>query len=172
MSDHDARALRDLGLRVTPQRRAILEAFTGRVDEHLSADEVHARAASRVPEISRGTVYATLAELTEHGLLAALGAPEPVRYETNTAPHSHFRCRLCLRQFDIELAAPDVRTLTRLGYAVEHTAVTAEGVCTDCEGYDRGLRAGASAIHDHAQLEAVAGVATVRHETSLGSLML
>ena len=36
------------------------------------------------------------------GLLAAFGTPEPVRYETNTEPHDHFRCRLCLRLFDLD----------------------------------------------------------------------
>ena len=98
--------LRARGLRVTPQRRAILGAFSRDAAEHLSADEIHARAAAVVPELGRGTVYATLAELTELGLLAARGSPEPVRYETNTEPHQHFRCRLCLRLFDVELADP------------------------------------------------------------------
>ena len=98
--------LRARGLRVTPQRRAILGAFSHGAAEHLSADEIHARAAAVVPELGRGTVYAALAELTELGLLAARGSPEPVRYETNTEPHQHFRCRLCLRLFDVALADP------------------------------------------------------------------
>ena len=106
MPPDPAEALRARGLRVTPQRRAILGAFSDRPEEHLSADEIHARAAAVVPEIGRGTVYATLAELTELGLLAAFGAAEPVRYETNTADHAHFRCRLCLRLFDVDLAPP------------------------------------------------------------------
>ena len=95
--------LRAHGLRVTPQRRAILGRLLATAPtEHLSADEIHARAAAVVPEISRGTVYAALAELTELGLLSAHGNPEPVRYETNTEPHQHFRCRLCLRLFDVD----------------------------------------------------------------------
>jgi Fe2+ or Zn2+ uptake regulation protein len=52
-----------------PQRRAILGAFQGDRAEHLSADEVYPRAAESLPELSRGTVYATLAELSELGLL-------------------------------------------------------------------------------------------------------
>ena len=50
--------LRARGLRVTPQRRAILGAFSDGAAEHLSADEIHARAAAVVPELGRGTVYA------------------------------------------------------------------------------------------------------------------
>ena len=117
MPPDPAEALRARGLRVTPQRRAILGAFSDRPEEHLSADEIHARAAAVVPEIGRGTVYATLAELTELGLLAAFGAAEPVRYETNTADHAHFRCRLCLRLFDVDLAPPRAASLERQGYA-------------------------------------------------------
>ena len=111
--------LRARGLRVTPQRRAILNAFSNAAAEHLSADEVHARAAAAVPELGRGTVYATLAELTEIGILTARGSPEPVRYETNTEAHQHFRCRLCLRLFDVEISAPPAEDLTRERFVVE-----------------------------------------------------
>ncbi|MCW2995963.1 MAG: transcriptional repressor [Conexibacter sp.] len=135
--------LRDRGLRVTPQRRAILGAFTGAATEHLSADEVHARASAVVPEISRGTVYAALAELAELGLLAAVGSPEPVRYETNATEHQHFRCRICLRLYDVELPAVRTDRLATLGFQVERTTVSVEGVCADCVQYDAGLEAGA-----------------------------
>jgi Fe2+ or Zn2+ uptake regulation protein len=52
MAQDDARdLLRRHNLRSTPQRRAILAAFRGAPAEHLSAEEVLARAASTVPEI-------------------------------------------------------------------------------------------------------------------------
>jgi Fur family ferric uptake transcriptional regulator len=135
--------LRAHGLRVTPQRRAILGAFSGAATEHLSADEVHARAAAVIPEIGRGTVYSALAELTELEILTAQGGPEPVRYETNSAAHQHFRCRLCLRLFDVAIAEPRTDELRAAGFVVERMMVTAEGVCGECVGYDAGLRAGA-----------------------------
>jgi Fur family ferric uptake transcriptional regulator len=135
--------LRARGLRVTPQRRAILAAFTGASTEHLSADEVHARASATVPEISRATVYAALAELTELGLLAAVGSPEPVRYETNATDHEHFRCRLCLRLYDIEPHVPHTDRMDDLGFHVERSTTVVEGVCADCVQYDAGLQAGA-----------------------------
>jgi methylated-DNA-[protein]-cysteine S-methyltransferase len=146
--DDPGARLRAQGLRVTPQRRAILGAFTGAATEHLSADEVHARAAAVVPDLSRGTVYAALAELTELGLLGAVGNPEPVRYETNAADHQHFRCRICLRLYDVDLPAVKTDRLARRGFRVERTLVTVEGVCADCADYDRGLREGARATID------------------------
>src|SRR4051812_4028564 len=174
MPGDSAAALRTRGLRVTPQRRAILEAFSQRADEHLSADEVHARATAAVPELSRGTVYSTLAELTELGLLSALGSPEPVRYEINTAPHQHFRCRLCLRLFDVAIGRPDVSTLSAQGFLVDHVLITAEGVCGECGAYARGLDAGTAAVLDTGQItaETMVLLAAVRHETRLGPLLI
>jgi methylated-DNA-[protein]-cysteine S-methyltransferase len=139
--------LRSHGLRSTPQRRAILAAFEGGPTEHLSADEVHARASHALPDLGRGTVYATLAEFTELGLLGAFGAPEPVRYETNTDSHDHFRCRLCMRLFDLE--GPSHREPPRRqGFTIERVELRAEGICADCTDYDTGLDKGAHAILD------------------------
>jgi Fe2+ or Zn2+ uptake regulation protein/O6-methylguanine-DNA--protein-cysteine methyltransferase len=164
--------LRSRGLRVTPQRRAILDAFSNGADEHLSADEIHARASAIVPELGRGTVYAALAELTELGILAALGSPEPVRYETNVAPHQHFRCRLCLRSFDVQIPDPATEGLTAAGYVLEAVAIRGEGLCAQCVGYDHGLRAGASHAREAAAPALPAGLAAATVETPVGTLIL
>jgi Fe2+ or Zn2+ uptake regulation protein/O6-methylguanine-DNA--protein-cysteine methyltransferase len=151
MTTDAARALREHGLRVTPQRRAILAAFAGGEDEHLSADDVHARASSAVPGISRGTVYATLAELADLGLIAAVGSPEPVRFETNVEPHQHFRCRQCLRLFDVALPPP---APALPGYLVERVAIIASGVCAECRDFERGVTDGAADLQAAARLDA------------------
>jgi methylated-DNA-[protein]-cysteine S-methyltransferase len=137
--------LRSHGLRNTPQRHAILNAFEQDTGEHLSAEEIHGRAASSLPGLSRGTVYAALNELTELGLLSAVGLPEPVRYELNTAQHDHFRCRLCLRLFDLDSG----RGTPGFGpprAVVERVDVRSEGICADCVDYELGLEAGIRAI--------------------------
>src|SRR3954451_18971772 len=137
--------LRELGLRSTPQRRAILRAFSSGPVEHLSADEVHARASQELPDLGRGTVYSTLAEFTEVGLLAAFGSSEPVRYETNTEAHDHFRCRLCLRIFDVDTLSAVEQSMPE-GFTLERLETRAEGVCADCGDYERGLREGTTTI--------------------------
>ncbi len=154
--DAIARMLRERALRVTPQRRAILSAFRGRGDEHLSADEVLSRASAAVPEIGRGTVYSTLAELTELGLLASVGNPEPVRYETNLDPHDHFQCRLCLRLFDVELGERELGECPLAGYEIETIAIRAHGVCVQCKDYERGLSAGAAHLRRRATVDQAA----------------
>jgi Fe2+ or Zn2+ uptake regulation protein/O6-methylguanine-DNA--protein-cysteine methyltransferase len=169
-----AARLRARGLRVTPQRRAILGAFTGASTEHLSADEVHARASATVPEVSRGTVYAALAELTELGLLAAVGSPEPVRYETNATDHQHFRCRICLRLYDVELPAVRTDRLKHAGFQVERSTVTVEGVCADCVNYGSGLEAGTtlSVSPVDTPIDLPSALACTTIDTPIGTVLL
>lgn len=163
--------LRARGLRSTPQRRAILGVFEGGRTEHLSADEVYALAVRTVPELSRGTVYATLAEFTEAGLLASFGRPEPVRYETNTGQHDHFLCRICLRTFDLAINPRARETVKQRGFRIERIEIRAEGVCEECADYERGLKAGAREITRSAA-EAQPGIATAEMESPLGPLLL
>ncbi len=171
MSPDPIEQLRARRLRVTPQRRAILNAFTGRAEEHLSADEVHSLASTVVPEIRRSTVYATLAELAELGLLASVGSSEPIRYETNTEPHDHFRCRLCLRLFDVNLNASPTALE---GFLVERVSTLAEGVCKECCSYKRGLEDGARAMLREPQLdeELLRALACITLPSPLGTLLL
>ncbi|MCY0924615.1 transcriptional repressor, partial [Streptomyces sp. H27-G5] len=58
--------LRGRGWRMTSQRRVVAEVLDGD-HVHLTADEVHARAVERLPEISRATVYNALGELVVLG---------------------------------------------------------------------------------------------------------
>jgi Fe2+ or Zn2+ uptake regulation protein/O6-methylguanine-DNA--protein-cysteine methyltransferase len=169
--------LRSHGLRSTPQRHAILNAFEKDTGEHLSAEEIHGRASSSLTSLSRGTVYAALAELTELGLLSAVGLPEPVRYELNTAQHDHFRCRLCLRLFDLD-SDPDTAALGPPRAVVERVDVRSEGICADCVDYEAGLEQGVRAIQGqsgdlpwHSVLER-AEVACVATDGPLGRVLL
>jgi Fur family transcriptional regulator, peroxide stress response regulator len=173
-SDDVAGLLRRHQLRVTPQRRAILHAFRGTVDEHLSAEEVLSRASQAVPEIGRGTVYATLAELAELGLLGSVGNPEPVRYETNVEPHDHFRCRLCLRLFDVELGGRDLERRILPGYSIDAVAVYAEGTCAQCHDYERGVIDGARGVIERPTLsdEVISQLSCLRVESPVGDLAL
>lgn len=173
--DDAGELLRATGLRSTPQRRSILSVFHGHRTEHLSADEVYARATQSLPDLSRGTVYATLAEFTELGLLSAVGAPDPVRYETNTTRHAHFRCRLCLRLFDLEHGLQNPELITERGFQIERVETLAEGVCADCGEYTSGLAAAARAIkRSGAQGDALGarGAASLETQTQLGTILL
>lgn len=168
-------ALHARGLRSTPQRHAILNAFAEDAAEHLSAEEIHQRASRSLTSLSRGTVYATLAEFTALGLLASFGAAEPVRYELNTASHDHFRCRVCERMFDIGRVSRKLATIAGEGFTVERVETRAEGTCAECAGYAAGLAAGVRTINEQGLAPDVLqlrGVACARIDSPLGELMI
>jgi Fe2+ or Zn2+ uptake regulation protein/O6-methylguanine-DNA--protein-cysteine methyltransferase len=174
-ADDIGKLLRDHGLRSTPQRRAILSVFHGGRTEHLSADDVYAQATRLLPDLSRATVYATLAEFSELGLLSAFGAPEPVRYEIKVEPHAHFRCHLCLRVFDLKGGRQDPAGITDPGFIAERVETRAEGICDECTSYGTGLDSGARLVMTSGPVTdtlTVAGVAACEIDSPIGSLLL
>jgi methylated-DNA-[protein]-cysteine S-methyltransferase len=166
-----AASLRAHGLRVTPQRRAILSAFAGGQTEHLTADDVHERCRAALPDLGRGTVYATLSELTRLGLLRTLGRADPVRYETHVGEHSHFRCLHCGRVYDMDLdeASPVRRRLQ--GFVVERVHIELEGTCAACGAFADGLRRAVRAAQSRAT-EALAKLPSATIDTPVGTLAL
>lgn len=126
--------LRAVGLRVTPQRRAVWDAFGGGERGHLTADEVYELARRELPELSRATVYNSLAELGRARLLRAVKGFGAVRYDPNPDPdHHHFHCRGCGRLYDVHLQGIEhLQLLGREGFTVDHKTVLFEGYCSPC----------------------------------------
>lgn len=95
--------LREEGRRVTPQRRVIIQVLM-EDGSHLTADQVLRRARRELPEISPATVYNTLHELAQLGLLKeldlGLGLQER-RYDLATEDHDHLVCLRCGRVEDV-----------------------------------------------------------------------
>ena len=88
--------LRGRGWRMTAQRRVVAEVLDGE-HVHLTADEVHARAVAKLPEISRATVYNTLGELVSLGEVLEVATDKRAkRYDPNAhRPHQHLVCAQC-----------------------------------------------------------------------------
>jgi Fe2+ or Zn2+ uptake regulation protein len=128
-----ASRLRAAGLRVTPQRRAVLGAFAPGAAGHLTAEEVYERARVDVPELARATVYNALGELVRAGLLRSVEGFGAVRYDSNLdSSHHHFRCRHCGRLFDVHPRAAEQIELDGGGFTVERVQVLLEGACPEC----------------------------------------
>src|SRR5258707_13404385 len=88
--------LRGRGWRMTAQRRVVAEVLDGD-HVHLTADEVHARAAQRLPEISRATVYNAPGELVSLGEVIEVSTDgRAKRYDPHAHhPHQHLVCSHC-----------------------------------------------------------------------------
>jgi Fur family transcriptional regulator, stress-responsive regulator len=121
--------------RLSPQRRAVAEVLVGE-HVHLTADEVHALAQRRLPEISRATVYNTLNELVAMGEVIEVDITDGAkRYDPNTAdPHDHLVCERCRAIRDVPQTEnrPTVPKRARAGFVVTGVDVTYRGLCPAC----------------------------------------
>jgi Fur family iron response transcriptional regulator len=104
--------LRGAGLRPTRQRVALGWMLFGRGDRHISAEALHEEATkARVP-VSLATVYNTLHQFKEAGLLRQVAMEGSKTYfDTNTSNHHHFFVEGEDRMIDIPGAGLDVANL-------------------------------------------------------------
>jgi Fur family iron response transcriptional regulator len=83
--------LRQAGLRPTRQRMSLAELLFGRGNRHLSAENLHEEAMMHRVPVSLATVYNTLHQFTEAGLLREVAVDGSKTYfDTNTSEHHHF----------------------------------------------------------------------------------
>ncbi len=83
--------LRDAGLRPTRQRIALAELMFAEGDRHVSAEILHNEAVKARVSVSLATVYNTLHQFTEAGLLREIAVDAGRSYfDTNTSDHHHF----------------------------------------------------------------------------------
>lgn len=132
------RRLRDRGLRVTWERRAILREIF-RNASHFDADSLLARLRSGRRPVSRATVYRTLGHLVETGLIRRVGTGERhARFEpcVGEQHHEHMICDVCggvleFVQEEIERLQMEVCRRHRFR-PISHT-LQIHGVCHDCQ---------------------------------------
>jgi Fur family ferric uptake transcriptional regulator len=131
--------LRARGERVTPARRAVLRVLAG-TSEHLSVEDVLARADEIVPGMHRTTVYRAVESLGEFGLVTHVHpAHGPAVYHLTAAltggAHLHTRCRSCGEIADVPADLLDdvaARLAATVGFRLQpdHAALT--GLCRTC----------------------------------------
>jgi Fur family transcriptional regulator, peroxide stress response regulator len=135
-SPHEAlaEACHAAGLRVTPQRLAVLRVLM-RSHDHPAPEAVFQRVRDDLPSVSLGTVYKVLASLEAAGLASRVGVPgDANRYDANLAPHHHLICTGCGDVADLEhpgLAPVLPRQLG--GFVPREARVQIFGLCAGCK---------------------------------------
>ncbi len=83
--------LRDAGLRPTRQRCSLATLLFGQGDRHVSAETLHEEAVRAGVRVSLATIYNTLHQFQQSGLLRELAIDGQRSYfDTNTSNHNHF----------------------------------------------------------------------------------
>jgi Fe2+ or Zn2+ uptake regulation protein len=129
--------LRDVGLRVTAPRVAVLRVLDASTD-HPRVDEVIERVRDAGVSISTQAAYDVCEALSRVGLAQRIELDGgPVRYEGRTGDnHHHLVCRSCGVTVDVDCAVgvtPCLEPSEAHGFVVEEASVSYWGICPDCQ---------------------------------------
>jgi len=127
--------LRDNGLKVTPQRLAIIEVLLEKRDLHPGARLVYREAKKKKKSLSLSTTYATLDELSRHGIIKTLQFDKMEnRCETNLQEHINLICERCKKIIDYKVSiGVDQRDVAKkTGFSIIDTRLEYYGLCREC----------------------------------------
>ena len=86
-------------MRFSYQRDIIYKTICG-VDTHPTATDVFNMVQPQIEDISLGTVYRNLSQLTQEKMILELNIDGISRYDGNMDPHQHFFCKKCEAIYD------------------------------------------------------------------------
>jgi Fe2+ or Zn2+ uptake regulation protein len=129
------RLLRDVALRVTRPRVAVLNAVYEH--PHADTDQIIGAARQSLADVSHQAVYDVLRALTTAGLVRRIEpAGSVARYESRVADnHHHAVCRSCGVVADVDCAVGETPCLTasnNQGFVIDEAEVIYWGLCPDC----------------------------------------
>ncbi len=129
--------LQQANLRITAQRRAVLEAVD-QEGKHRDAEFIVNAARQRLANLSRQAVYDNLNALVAAGILRRIEpAGRPALYETRVGDnHHHLICRKCSATVDIDCAvgtAPCLHPADDHDYVIDEAEVVYWGICPSCQ---------------------------------------
>jgi Fur family ferric uptake transcriptional regulator len=127
--------LKEKGLKLTPQRRLIVDAIH-EADAHLTAEEIIAHVQARMPEVHKRTIYRTLELLERTGcvLKSDLG-DHAIYHHAEEGHHHHLICSKCGKtiECDEELFATVEESLAKkYGFSVNFKHLVISGLCEEC----------------------------------------
>lgn len=138
MAEHLEQALAKLkttGVRMTPQRHAILSYLLDTMT-HPTADEIYRALEPRFPSMSVATVYNNLKVFMEAGLVRELTyGDNSSRFDADMTEHYHAQCEVCGTISDFEyppLHEVEEAAREQTGFQVKGHRLEVYGVCAKC----------------------------------------
>jgi Fur family ferric uptake transcriptional regulator len=123
------RQCRDLGMRLSRQRRMVLDLLWSE-KSHLSARDIFEKLNSLGRHIGHTSVYQNLEALQSAGVIECLDRASGRLYGYRADPHSHLTCMEsgAIRDLDVDLPADLLRQIEeRTGYAIESVTLQIAG---------------------------------------------
>jgi Fur family ferric uptake transcriptional regulator len=127
--------LKQKGMRLTPQRRLIIELIHEN-PAHLSAEDIISHVQARMPGVNKSTVYRTLELLVGAGCVYKSELEDRVIYHhAEEGHHHHLVCEQCGRtiECDEDIVAPFEKSLDKnYGFEVHLQHLVMSGLCREC----------------------------------------
>ncbi|AQL55837.1 peroxide-responsive transcriptional repressor PerR [Abyssicoccus albus] len=127
--------LRETGVRITPQRQAVLN-YMIKSDDHPTADDIYKALVDEFPNISVATVYNNLRLFKDTGLVNELPYGDASsRFDFITSAHYHVICTECGKITDFNYPAlNEVETLAKhvTNFDITHHRMEVYGLCPEC----------------------------------------
>ena len=123
--------LHEHGMKATPQRLAIADLMLTN-PTHATAQQVYELLKENFPSISQNTVYLTLANFEESGLLRRFFADGRMIFDSNTSLHHHACCSQCGVISDIPEKRKPAHPNQLSDWHIHNETRTWAGFCPDC----------------------------------------
>ncbi|MBA4601117.1 peroxide-responsive transcriptional repressor PerR [Thermoactinomyces mirandus] len=128
--------LKENGVRMTPQRHAIL-GYLYSVTSHPTADEIYKALEGTFPNMSVATVYNNLRVFKDVGLVREMTYGDASsRFDANMIEHYHIICNSCGKIIDFDhrpLNEIEEKAETITGFKVQSHRLELYGICPDCQ---------------------------------------
>ena len=132
--DIKMKRLKNMGLKHTPQRLAILDYLEGN-KEHPSAEDIYTAVSKKFPTMSFATVYNTIDALKKcDRVLEITIDSSKKRFDPFTEPHHHLMCVKCKRIVDIhsDYKLP-LSNNDKEGFEIIGNHIEFYGICPECK---------------------------------------
>ena len=145
MTNNYPMMLKELKLKVTPKRLAILD-FLASSGSYVSPEEVHQDLRERFTRIGLPTVYRNLDELAMGGIVSKIIHPNRQLYYyycLNSEHHHHFICLTCRKVMDLHICSLkglEEEINKQAGGKVESHILQVNGLCETCYARDNAPR--------------------------------
>ena len=128
--------LKEKGLRLTPQRRLIIDMIHS-AETHLTAEDIIAYVQERMPGVNKSTIYRTLEVLEETGCVYKSESNDRFIYHhAEDGHHHHMVCTACGKTIECpeSIFLPVEKSLKdKFGFHTSFKHMVVEGLCADCK---------------------------------------
>lgn len=119
-------------IRLSYRRLKVLE-YLCQNQNHPTADQIYINLQTKIPNLSRTTIYNTIHTLLEAGLMREINIEDnEKRYDIITKNHGHFKCVECSTIFDFDTDIDTIAFEELNNFKIIDKNLYVKGICPKC----------------------------------------